>query len=213
MRARRGLLLIAAGTRSDDVFLLVSGRLRVTLFSADGREVIIRDLLPGQFVGDLAALDGDVRSATIVALDDSNLLRLSGEAFRRAVMDRPEAALWYARTLARRIRDLTDRLFEMGTLNVRSRLHAQLLRLCAEAGLDGSAAALDPAPTHEHLATLIGTHREAVTRELSYLASVGLVERGRGRLVVKDVARLSALVSKALGLAERFPMPAEGGPA
>lgn len=199
VRAPAGLLLVASGTASDEVYIILGGSLRITIFSADGREVIIRDLGPGRFFGDLAAVDGGRRSTSVVAIEDSRLLVVPAAEFRRQVAQTPDNALWFAAHLISQVRALTERVLELSTLNVSSRLHCQLLRLCAVAGVADNRAVLEPPPTHEVLATMIGTHREAVTRELAYLASVGIVEHSRRRLEVKDVERLSGLVRSATG--------------
>lgn len=199
LRVRAGQMPVAAGTPSDDVYLVEAGQLRVTLFSAEGREVIMRDLGPGRFVGDLAAIDGGRRSTSVVALEDSRLLLVAATDFRTAVLATPARALWFAGHLAAQVRALTERLMELSTLNVRGRLHSHLLRLCAMAGVEGNRARLDPFPTHEELATMIGTHREAVTRELSALAAAGIVTPARRRLEVHDVERLAGLVRQAAG--------------
>jgi CRP/FNR family cyclic AMP-dependent transcriptional regulator len=199
LHARPGQLLLSAGTRSDDVYLVRSGTIRVTLYSGDGREVIIRDQGRGNFFGELAAVDGGRRSTSIVAVAQSQLLVVPAAQFRSLIAATPESALWFAAHLVERVRSLTERVFELSTLNVRSRLHSQLLRLCADAGVNENRAMLDPAPTHEVLATMIGTHREAVTRELRDLATRGIVKRGRKRIEVRDVALLATDVRKAVG--------------
>jgi CRP/FNR family transcriptional regulator, cyclic AMP receptor protein len=198
---RSGQIVLAAGTRSSDVYIVLSGALRVTIYSADGREVVMRDQPAGSFFGDLAAIDGGRRSASIVAVQDSQLLTLRGTDFRAAALATPEAAGWLAVHLAAHIRSLTERVLELSTLNVRSRLHCHLLRLCAVTGVIDNKSTLDPSPTHEVLATMIGSNREAVTREFSYLTSVGIIEQARRRLEVKDVERLSNLVKNAVGSA------------
>jgi CRP-like cAMP-binding protein len=199
VKARNGHLLVAAGTRSDDVYVILSGELRVTIFSADGREVIMRHLGPGSFFGDLSAIDGGRRSTSIIAVAESQMIVVRGDIFRALVSATPEAALWFAGHLVAQVRQLTERIFELSTLNVRSRLHCHLLRLCAVAGVTDNQAVIEPSPTHEVLATMIGSHREAVTREISYLASVGVVAQGRRRLEVRDVAALSGMVKRAVG--------------
>lgn len=199
LHARPGQLLLSAGTRSDDVYLVRSGTIRVTLYSGDGREVIIRDQGRGNFFGELAAVDGGRRSTSIVAVAQSQLLVVPAAQFRSMIAATPESALWFAAHLVERVRSLTERVFELSTLNVRSRLHSQLLRLCADAGVNDNHAVLDPAPTHDVLATMIGTHREAVTRELAYLSSVGVVALARKRIEVRDVAAVASMVRKAVG--------------
>jgi len=199
VRARAGQMLLAAGMRSDDVYVVLAGEVRVTVFSADGREVIMRDSGAGHFFGDLAAIDGGRRSASIIALVDSQLLVVKGADFRRLVLGTPEAAGWFATHLVAQVRSLTERVLELSTLNVRSRLHCHLLRRCAISGVIDNRAVIEPSPTHEVLATTIGTHREAVTREISFLASVGIIAAARRRLDVLDVERLSGLVRTATG--------------
>ena len=197
--ARAGQIVLTVGTRSDDVYVVRIGQVRVTLFSSDGREVIIRDEGCGDFFGEMAAIDGGRRSTSIVATALSQLLVVPAADFRAAIAGTPEAALWFAAHLVARIRSLTERVYELSTLNVRSRLHSQLLRLSATSGVTNNAAVLDPAPTHDVLATMIGTHREAVTRELSYLASVGVVTLARKRIEIADIAALAGMVRKAVG--------------
>ena len=87
----------------------------------------------------------------------------------------PGAWLWLARRLSGQVRDLTGRLLERSALKVKSRLHCELLRRCREASADEDEVTLEPSPTHAQLAACIGTHREAVTREMRYLAGRGIL--------------------------------------
>lgn len=199
LRARRGQVVLASGLGSSDVFLILSGSLRVSLFSSAGREVTFRDLAGGEMFGELAGIDGEPRSATIMATADSLLGVVRARDFREAVTASPEAAMWLAARLARQIRSLTERVFELSALNVRSRVHCELLRMCALAGIEDNRAELLRPPTHDALASRIGTHREAVTREIGYLASTGIVSRRGHALAINDVARLAGIVGSATG--------------
>jgi CRP-like cAMP-binding protein len=93
------------------------------------------------------------------------------------------------------VRELTERVFDLSTLGVQNRVHAELLRLAREAGVRGNAARLDPAPKHTELASQVSTYREQVTRELSALVKQGLLERSGHALVITDVARLEKIVT------------------
>ena len=159
----------------------------------------MRDQAAGSFFGDLSALDGGPRSASIVAVARSLLLVVRGPAFKAAVTSSPAVAGWLMSHLAAQIRSLTERVLELSTLNVRSRLHCHLLRMCAFAGVSDNQSIIEPSPTHEVIATMIGSHREAVTRELSYLSGAGIVEQSRRRLEIKDVERLASLVRQTAG--------------
>lgn len=204
---RRGQMVLATGSTSDDVYIVQAGRLRVTLYPMGGREVIVRDLGSGQIFGELAAIDALPRSASIVAINDSSLIVIPAQMFRDIISENAEAALWFAGHLTRQIRQLTDRIFELSAMNVRGRLHCQLLRMCANAGVINNQADIAVAPTHEHLAALIGSHREAVTRELSYLAAIGLLERSGRRLKICDVGRLANIVRELTGETSAFNVP------
>jgi len=179
---------------SADVFLVVEGSVRVIVYSASGKEVTFRDIPAGEFFGELAAIDGLPRSATVVALAESLVAVMSAEIFWGILRGYPDFAAALVKRLAGKVRDLTERVFEFSTLAVRNRVQAELLRLAREHMADARQAVIRPAPTHAEIASRISTHREAVTRELNRLSHQGLVARQSGALVVRDVAQLSRLV-------------------
>jgi CRP/FNR family cyclic AMP-dependent transcriptional regulator len=199
VRARRGQTIVAADAPTDDVYVVRSGLLRAELLAVSGREVIMRDLYPGQMFGELSAIDGGRRSTSIAAVSDSSLLIVPGQAFRAAGAADPETALWLHQHLVAIIRNLTDRVFELSAIHVQGRIHCQLLRMAASVGVRKNQAVIERAPTHEALAALSGTHREAVSREMSALARAGLVRQQGRRLEIIDVVKLSLLVQQATG--------------
>jgi CRP/FNR family cyclic AMP-dependent transcriptional regulator len=199
VRVRKGQTVLARGERSDDVYIVQEGRLHVLLYAADGREVSLRDLSDGQLFGELSAIDGEVRSVGIVAATDARLLAFSASVFSAAIRDDPGSADWLVRRLVTQIRGLTDRVFELSALNVRARLHCELMRL-ARSQTGGEA------PTHAELANRIGTHREAVTRELKVLADQKIIHSGRRRLEFVDIPGLEEVVAASL----RSPVGEEG---
>lgn len=204
IKVRKGQTILGTGDSSREVFIVQEGRLQVLLYAASGREISLRDLTKGQLFGELAAIDGEARSANIIAATDARLLAISDDAFRAAVMASPAAVEWMLRRLVAQVRSLTNRVFETTALHVQARLHCELLRLAKGCGGD---AVLDPAPTHAELASRIGTHREAVTRELSALASRNIVRSSRRRLEFLDVERLENALRDTL----RSPVQEEDG--
>ncbi|MCX7864176.1 MAG: Crp/Fnr family transcriptional regulator [Novosphingobium sp.] len=196
---RNGQVIIDHQDESDEVFVVLEGRLRVELFSLNGREIILADIGAGDLVGEYAALDGQPRSATVTATSSCTLACIPGPIFKQAVLANPRSAQWIVTRLTGKIRQLTERTFEMNALAVRSRLHCELLRLSLDAGVSGNAAVIAPAPTHAHLANKIGTHREAVTRELRYLQQQGITDQSGRTLTICDVERLAEIVRAAAG--------------
>jgi len=189
-------LIIAHGDTGCDVFFLLEGDARVTLFSHDGREIAYRDVEPGEIFGELAGIDGKARSASVVALGQARTARLPVVAFRDVVKNHPAFAWALLEHMSVQLRRMTDRVYEFSTLVVRQRLIHELLRLTAESTLVFGRVSLDPAPTHIELAAKISTHREAVSREMSSLAKRGLIEKRDGRLIFHDLAALQALAEQ-----------------
>ena len=188
-----GELVMAADDPSQDVVFVVSGSVRVTLYSPAGKEVIFRDQGAGEMLGELAAIDGAPRSAHVVAVHDSMLVTLSPEDFRGVLREHADVNWRVLQRLVRLVRLLSERVYEFSTLAVPARVHAELLRQANSHATGENTARLDPAPTHAEIASTIGTHREAVTRELTALAKQGLLSRDGHAIVVHDVAALRRL--------------------
>lgn len=186
---------------THDVYFIVKGEVKATIYSLSGKEVTFRNIGAGQIFGEFAAIDGERRSATVVALKPSVVASLSAAAFWVVLREHPEVAAATLKLLTRQIRVLSERVFEFSALAVKNRIHAEVLRLAYthRAEDDDNRAAIAPIPTHADIAHRVSTHREAVTRELSAMTRSGLVERREGTLVVPNVERLARLVKEVLG--------------
>ena len=117
--------------------------------------------------------------------------------FRNLLRDKPAIV---ERVLARMcglVRQLSERLVDLGTLDVQTRLAGELLKLARAGRVEGNVATIDPAPKHADIASQVSTYREQVTRELSALAKAGVLERAGRALVVRDLARLTRLAAAA----------------
>jgi len=188
--------IIGNQDNTTDVFFIVSGRVRATIFAASGKEVSFRDLGAGKSIGELSAVDGALRSANVIALTNTVLASMPADIFRNVLRDHPDVSARMMAYIVDLVRKLSDRVVEFSVLAVRNRIHAELLRLAREQIGDGNIATLSPAPMHADIAGRVATHREAVTRELSVLASSGLIERQPGAFVISDVSRLERLVKE-----------------
>ena len=187
--------VISREAQDQDVYLIVSGRVRVTSFSTAGRQVTFRDIPAGDWFGDFAAIDGLSRSADVVALDDSLVAAMSPAVFRTLLHEHPAACDLILHRLVSSVRELTERIFDLSTLGVQNRVHAELLRLAKQTQIKGNAARIDPAPRHAEIASQVSTYREQVTRELSAMVKQGLIQRSGRALVIPDVARLEKIVA------------------
>ena len=196
-----GQMILQRQDNTRDVFFVVSGRVSAIYHSASGREVRFSDSVAGDIFGDFAAIDGEPRSADIVAATATLVASMSADLFWELLRRHESVCAAMLCRLTRIARGKLQRLVELSTLTVRSRVHAELLRL-AQAGASGSGgitAVIAPAPTHAEIASRIGTHREAVSRELSELARAKLIERRGSMLVIRDMAALASMVEETLG--------------
>ncbi len=179
---------------SSELFFVLEGRVRVLLYSPSGRDVSFRDLNTGEVFGELAAIDGGPRAASVVANTDATLAVMSRADFTALITSHPSVAQALLRHLVALIRRYSQRVYELSTLGVEERIRIELLRLAWEAAHGDRGVELRPAPTLADLASLAGTTREAVSREIARLTRAGLVKRNGRSLLVHDIARLSATV-------------------
>ncbi len=184
---------------STEVFFLAAGKVRVIIYSAEGKAVLFTDLRPGAMFGEIAAIDQAARSAGVESLEMSTIASLTAGQFESLLLREPAVAVAALRHVTSEVRRLSERVIEFSTLAVQNRIHAELLRLAAESGQQKGQALLSPAPSLSDIADRISTHREAVSRELSRLGSTGLLRREGGDLRITDVARLERFVREAKG--------------
>jgi CRP/FNR family cyclic AMP-dependent transcriptional regulator len=196
-KAPGGQWLLDYQDASSDVFFVVSGAVRVTIQSA-GREVLLRNIDAGEFFGELAAIDRAPRSSGIIAMTDVVIARMPATVFRTLVHAHPDVCDQLLALLAGQIRMLANRVNEFSTLDVRHRIHAELLRLSRPDNGNPGRAIISPPPLQTEIAARVSARRESVTRELKALERNRLIERRRGALVLVDVDRLKRLVNEAL---------------
>jgi CRP-like cAMP-binding protein len=156
------------------VFLIADGVVRALVRTPLGQEVIIGDLAAGDIFGEIAAIDGATRSASVVTLRATRLCRLPAAVFLDIALHAQAVGLRLLQVLTARLRREDQRLFELAILPARERLAAELLRLSRQRA-DGRRV-ISPPPPHHLLAARIGVRRETVSLALSSLAREGLVE-------------------------------------
>jgi len=186
---------------NSDVYCVVRGRVRIVVYSLSGRELTLDDIVAGGHFGELAAIDGQPRSASVMALEDTTLAILPAEHFRRAMRECPVLADNVMRRLVSMVRASTDRIIDLSTLGANNRVHAELLRRARQSGTTDAEGhvTLSPIPVHGDIASRVSTARETVARVLNDLARQGIVRRDRDALVILDMARLAEMVESVRG--------------
>jgi CRP/FNR family transcriptional regulator, cyclic AMP receptor protein len=188
--------IIDQNSPSRDVCFVTDGRARIVIYAPNGREISFDDVVRGHYFGELAAIDGEPRSASAIALEPTTVAHMSPEVFIDLLVEYPTVALDVMRGLARIVRLATSRIMDLSVLGANNRVQAEVLRLAREASGDGMEARIRPIPVHSDIAARVSTTRETVARVFSDLARHDLVVREGHALVVKDIPRLEGMVAE-----------------
>ncbi len=186
---------------SREVYFVLEGTVRVVNYSQTGREVTLDDIGPGGYFGELAAIDGGPRSAFVMSQGgDALTAAMPPPVFLELLAKKPDIGIEIMRRLARMIRRSDERIMDLSTLGANHRIQAELLRQAKASQTDAKALPMiSPIPLHADLASRVSTTRETVARVLNELARDGIVERRKNALVIRDMARLTALVAEQRG--------------
>lgn len=198
-RYAAGAMVLTSDASDDEVYFLLSGSCRVSFFSSSGREVSFKDQEPGEMFGEISAIDGRGRSATVMARTESTLAVLQRDDFLELIYQHRNLAHATLVHLTSIVRTLSNRVVEFSTLGVKNRIHAELLRIAGEAGDGAQTVRISPSPRHADIAARVSTHREAVTREFSELQKAGVIERSGNELTIHDIAALKRMVADPTG--------------
>jgi len=185
-------VILAADDTSRSLYVLLEGRAVATLYSEDGKMIAYRDLSAADIFGELSAIDALPRSTFVVARGAVRAGVLAAEEVDQLLSSSPSFSRQILLHLSDSVRRMTDRLFETTTLLVRERLIVELMRRGREIDNEADRIQLGPLPTHADLAAYIGTHREAITRELGYLDKKGLIARDNKRVEILSMTAMEA---------------------
>ncbi|GAC1345520.1 MAG: cAMP-activated global transcriptional regulator CRP [Myxococcales bacterium] len=180
-----GSVIVSREEPGDALFVLVEGKVKVVLYGEKGKEIILSILHAGDFFGEMALLDRQPRSASVVALGEARLLWLDREAFQTHLVAHPTTALAVLAEMSRRLRRADGVIGNLALLDVYARVARAVRDLAQKQGEPADGGLLiRERPTQQEMAGLIGTSRETVNRALQDFARRGLLElRGRQILV------------------------------
>ena len=187
-------VIFARGDAGREIYLVVSGRVRISVLTAEGRELSFAHAEPGAIFGEIAMLDGGVRSADATAVNKVSALSLSKPAFKRLMETHPHVADAAVRFLCSRIREADQQLEAIALYPIEGRL-ARFFLAAARAKAPNSEEAritIDLPMSQSELALLIGASRPKVNTALSLLETSGALERN-GTRIVCDIEELQAI--------------------
>jgi CRP/FNR family transcriptional regulator, cyclic AMP receptor protein len=191
---RRGEIVFSAGDAGDVLFGVVSGRIRISAGNADGREVFLNIMVPGDTFGEIALLDGGTRTATATVIEAAELVSIRREPIFELLEREPKAALVLLRSCGERLRWTSGLLEDAVFLDAPGRLAKRLLSLGELQGED-SAGGRVVRISQEEIASFLGVSRQAVNEQLQGWKAKGWVTLGRGTVTLRDAAALRRAIS------------------
>lgn len=184
-RYRKGEVILRQGDPGTTFFLIESGRVRVAVTSPQGKEIILAFRGQGEFLGELSLLDGEPRSADVIAHEASTLLMLDRSDFIRYLESRPKLAIRMLALVGRRLRQSTRMVEDSAFLDIPGRLARVLLDLAeSEGSAVSSGTAITSRLTQTELASMVGGTRESVNKWLGSYEREGLLRREGGTIVL-----------------------------
>jgi CRP/FNR family transcriptional regulator, cyclic AMP receptor protein len=188
-----GEQILDRDSATRDVLFISQGRIRVVNYAASGREIAFAVVEAGGHVGELSAIDGEGRSATVVAVSDCLIGSLSADAFGGLLERHAEVAIALLRHLSRIIRTSDERIAELSVLGAVPRVYRELLRLAQPDPSDPGAWRIAELPTQQDMASRVGATRETVARALGQILAHGVVQRQGRTLLIRDREMLEQL--------------------
>jgi CRP/FNR family cyclic AMP-dependent transcriptional regulator len=181
--APRGTAIMREGDPTDFLYIVVSGRLKVMMGEADGKETILSILGPGEFFGEMGLIDDNPRSASVVAIEPAALLVLGKGAFRKCLLENPALAMAVMRVLVRRLREADRKIGGLAMLDVYGRV-ARLLLDMSET-VQGQRM-VTKRLTKQDIARMVGASREMVSKVMKDLQTSGYIDVQGSTIVLRD---------------------------
>ncbi|MGK2911270.1 MAG: Crp/Fnr family transcriptional regulator [Sphingobium sp.] len=186
-KAKKGDVLLQQGDKGDFLIILLEGQARVTVYTANGREIVLEYASPGSVVGEIALIDGGVRSASVVTMGPVRYLTLARPVFERVIASNHGIALRLMRELAMRLRLANDTIETDRAYGAAPRLARFLIRLLKNS--ESNVITL----SQTELAMFAGISRENINRQLALWQQAGVVELEHGKIRVTDVDPLEEI--------------------
>ncbi|MBD3419957.1 MAG: cyclic nucleotide-binding domain-containing protein [Chitinivibrionales bacterium] len=172
-------------------FVILSGSVHVAVLTKEGRQTILATLKKGEFFGEMAILDGEPRSASVMAAEKCSLVMLYRTTFLTMLQDYPKIAIQMLVEMSQRLRKSNRHIHTLSLMSVYGRVADVLLQIAKDGGTRaGNMIIIAHRPKHQLIAEMAGTSRETVTRVLSQLQKKGYISIDRKKMVILDEEKL-----------------------
>jgi CRP/FNR family transcriptional regulator, cyclic AMP receptor protein len=193
-RVVRGTTIFAKGDPGTGLMGVLAGTVKVSVASADGKDIMLNLFHEGEVFGEIALLDGRPRTADATAMSDCELVVIERRDFVPFLSDHPDVMLKFIEILCSRLRRTSEQVQDITFLNLPTRLAKTLLQLTAAE--DGSATARKAAVTQREISQMIGISRESTNKQLRAWAKRGLIRLERGGVGVVAPDKLAAIAEQ-----------------
>ena len=182
-----GKFIFLEDSEGEQCFFVVQGSVKVTRLSKDGREVILAMLNEGEFFGEMALLDGESRSANVIALEETEVLTLNREDFLVVLHDYPQIAIQLLKEMAHRLRKSDRQIASLSLSDAEKRIALCIIRFADEQGIiKRGQVSIPKMPIQQDIANMAGTSRETVSRAINLLEKEHFIKRKGRELLILD---------------------------
>jgi CRP/FNR family cyclic AMP-dependent transcriptional regulator len=181
--APRGTAIMHEGDAIDSLYIVISGRLKVTMGEADGKETILSILGAGEFFGEMGLIDDNPRSASVVAIEACELLAVTRQAFRKCLVENSNLAMAVMLVLVRRLREADRKIGSLAMLDVYGRVARLLLDMSEDVNGQN---VVTRRLSKQDIARMIGASREMVSKVMKDLQTNGYIEVRGSTIVLRD---------------------------
>ena len=180
-----GNLIFLEESEGKNLFFVVAGSVKVTRLSKDGREVILAMLNAGDFFGEMSLLDGEARSANVIALEETEVLSLNRDDFLVVLHDYPKIAIQLLKEMTSRLRKSDRQIVSLSLSDAEKRIALCIVRFADEQGvIKNGQVTIPKIPIQQDIANMAGTSRETVSRAMSLLTEEKYIERNGKELKI-----------------------------
>ena len=190
----RSTLIVLEESHAETLYIIELGSVKITRLNEEGREVILAMLGPSEFFGEMALLDGQGRSANVMALEDTTLVTLSRRDFLDVLGQYPSISIQLLREMTSRLRKSDQQIKSLSLSDAEHRIGIALHRISEDVGIFRKGEVIiAQLPFQQDIANMAGTSRETVSRMLKNLNKKGLIKREGRKLIIYDYAAFTRL--------------------
>lgn len=188
--------IFSEGDSSDWFYILLSGKVKLTKTSSEGKEIIVELISPMDFFGALAVLKGFPYPANAIAMEDSEIIKISKSNMLKIIDSFPNIMYEITSNLSLRVKDFHETLRSIALEKVESRIASLLVKLANKLGkkMDDGSIIINMKLTKQDIAEMVGTTVETCIRTISRFKKLGLLKEKDGKLIISDLISLKSII-------------------